>query len=70
MVSCGYASATEVSMNDEYVPDDTELEPIEFESPGRFALHNPDSPLPTPAAWEPAPFVPVSYTHLTLPTKA
>lgn len=42
-------------MNDEHTPAD--LEPIEFESPGRFTLHNPDSPLPQPAAWEPAPFV-------------
>nr|WP_312230188.1 histone acetyltransferase HPA2 [Pseudomonas sp.] len=42
-------------MNDEHTPAD--LEPIEFESPGRFTLHNPDSPLPPPAAWEPAPFL-------------
>lgn len=49
--------ATEVSMNDEHTPDDSALAPIEFESPGRFSLHNPDSQLPTPAAWEPAPFV-------------
>ena len=49
--------ATEVSMNDEQMPDDGALEPIEFQSPGRFSLHNPDSQLPTPAAWEPAPFV-------------
>lgn len=49
--------ATEVSMNDEQMPDDGALEPIEFQSPGRFSLHNPDSPLPTPAAWDPAPFV-------------
>ena len=40
-------------MNDEHTPAD--LEPIEFESPGRFTLHNPDSPLPQPAAWEPPP---------------
>ncbi|SDI22340.1 hypothetical protein SAMN05216588_11357 [Pseudomonas flavescens] len=44
-------------MNDEHAPDDTELEPIEFASPGRVTLHNPHSPLPLPAAWEPAPFV-------------
>lgn len=44
-------------MNDEHASDDTELDLIEFESPGRFALHNPDSQLPQPAAWEPAPFV-------------
>ena len=49
--------ATEVSMNDEQMPDDGALEPIEFQSPGRFSLHNPDSQLPTLAAWEPAPFV-------------
>ncbi|KAB0549980.1 histone acetyltransferase HPA2 [Pseudomonas argentinensis] len=42
-------------MNDEHTPAD--LEPIEFESPGRFTLHNPDSQLPMPATWEPAPFV-------------
>lgn len=44
-------------MNDEHTPGDSELELIEFESPGRFTLHNPASELPEPASWEPAPFV-------------
>ncbi|NQD80038.1 histone acetyltransferase HPA2 [Pseudomonas sp. CrR14] len=44
-------------MNDEHTPGETELELIEFESPGRFPLHNPDSELPQPASWEPAPFL-------------
>ncbi|KAF1056714.1 MAG: hypothetical protein GAK44_00120 [Pseudomonas delhiensis] len=33
-----------------------ELPAIEFFSPGRFSIHNPDSEAPEPAAWEPAPF--------------
>lgn len=44
-------------MNDEHTPGDRELDLIEFESPGRFPLHNPESDLPEPARWEPAPFV-------------
>ncbi|UCJ15407.1 histone acetyltransferase HPA2 [Pseudomonas sp. MM211] len=44
-------------MSDEHTPDGEELDLIKFESPGRFTLHNPESELPTPATWEPAPFV-------------
>lgn len=36
---------------------DAELAPIEFESPGRFSVHNPPSGSPTrPDSWQPAPF--------------
>ena len=36
---------------------DEELAPIEFESPGRFNVHNPPASGPTrPESWQPAPF--------------
>ena len=38
-------------------PDSIELAAIEFESPGRFAVHNPQSVTPDAAQWEPAPFI-------------
>lgn len=38
-------------------PDPIELAAIEFESPGRFAVHNPAPITPDTAQWEPAPFV-------------
>lgn len=51
-------------MNDENAPNDPpeQLEPIElpaieFESPGRFAVHNPQSLTPDSPQAEPAPFV-------------
>ena len=34
-----------------------DLPAIEFQSPGRFQVHNPEPQLPQPEAWEPAPFV-------------
>ncbi|HEY1027726.1 MAG TPA: histone acetyltransferase HPA2 [Pseudomonas sp.] len=48
-------------MNDEDAPVDTpepsELAAIEFESPGRFVVHNPEPLAPDSAQWEPAPFL-------------
>lgn len=47
-------------MNDENAPPDenqTELPAIDFQSPGRFAVHNPASPDVTPHQREPAPFL-------------
>ncbi|MDV5861648.1 histone acetyltransferase HPA2 [Pseudomonas mendocina] len=38
-------------------PAALELTAIEFESPGRFAVHNPQSVTPDVAQWEPAPFI-------------
>lgn len=38
-------------------PAALELTAIEFESPGRFAVHNPQSVAPDTTPWEPAPFV-------------
>jgi hypothetical protein len=38
-------------------PEAIELAAIEFESPGRFAVHNPAPITPDTAQWEPAPFV-------------
>ncbi|BCD88336.1 hypothetical protein PSm6_47430 [Pseudomonas solani] len=35
---------------------ETELPAIEFQSPGRFEVHNPVPDLREPAPWEPAPF--------------
>ncbi|CDF84733.1 hypothetical protein PKB_3390 [Pseudomonas knackmussii B13] len=45
-------------MNDAPEHDGTpdNLPDIEFQSPGRFSVHNPDSELPAPPTWEPAPF--------------
>ncbi|TBU97450.1 DUF7931 domain-containing protein [Phytopseudomonas dryadis] len=37
--------------------DEHALAAIDFQSPGRFTLHNPPDQRPQPAAWEPAPFV-------------
>ncbi|VXD01052.1 conserved hypothetical protein [Pseudomonas sp. 8Z] len=37
--------------------DSPELPPLEFESPGRFAILNPEQPLPDSAQGEPAPWV-------------
>ncbi|BAN48234.1 hypothetical protein [Metapseudomonas resinovorans] len=36
--------------------NDVELPAIEFQSPGRFSVHNPPSPQAEGPAWEPAPF--------------
>lgn len=49
-------------MHDENAPtqpleEDAALPAIEFQSPGRFSVHNPASQLPEPDTWEPAPFV-------------
>lgn len=44
-----------VETNDQ--PEPSELAAIEFESPGRFAVHNPEPVLPDAAQWEPAPFI-------------
>lgn len=47
-------------MNDENAPPDenqTELPAIDFQSPGRFAVHNPTSPGVIPEQREPAPFL-------------
>ena len=51
-------------MNDENAPNDPteplesiELPAIEFQSPGRFAVHNPDSLSPDSPRAEPAPFI-------------
>ncbi|MDZ4300751.1 MAG: histone acetyltransferase HPA2, partial [Pseudomonas sp.] len=51
-------------MNDENAPSDAtepqepiELPAIEFQSPGRFAVHNPGSPSPDSPRAEPAPFI-------------
>ncbi|WP_298188947.1 histone acetyltransferase HPA2 [uncultured Pseudomonas sp.] len=51
-------------MNDENVPSEAterpepvELPAIEFQSPGRFAVHNPSSPGPDSPRAEPAPFI-------------
>lgn len=46
-------------MNDENAPPDenqTELPAIDFQSPGRFAVHNPPNPGAIPEPREPAPF--------------
>lgn len=45
-------------MNDapEHDGSPDELPEIEFQSPGRFNVHNPESDLPAPPTWEPAPF--------------
>lgn len=51
-------------MNDKDAPVDTidtpepiELAAIEFESPGRFAVHNPEPVTPEAMQWEAAPFI-------------
>jgi len=44
-----------VEMND--IPQPLELAAIEFESPGRFAVHNPEPQAPDSPQWEPAPFL-------------
>lgn len=51
-------------MNDKHAPvepidtpEAIELAAIEFESPGRFAVHNPEPFTPDAAQWEPAPFI-------------
>ncbi|WP_192985650.1 histone acetyltransferase HPA2 [Pseudomonas sp. EggHat1] len=58
-------------MNDKHAPVETidtpepsELAAIEFESPGRFAVHNPESVTPDVAQWEPAPFILGQHEHL------
>ena len=45
-------------------PAALELTAIEFESPGRFAVHNPQSVTPDAAQWEPAPFILGQYQDL------
>jgi hypothetical protein len=58
-------------MNDENAPNETtecpepiELPAIEFQSPGRFTVHNPGSPSPDSPRAEPAPFVLGAHTAL------
>jgi hypothetical protein len=58
-------------MNDENAPSDPteplepiELPAIEFQSPGRFAVHNPGSPSPDSPRAEPAPFTLGAHTTL------
>ena len=38
-------------------PEPNELAAIEFESPGRFAVHNPEPHTPDAAQWTPAPYL-------------
>lgn len=45
-------------------PQPAELAAIEFESPGRFAVHNPEPATTDAAQWEPAPFVLGSHERL------
>jgi hypothetical protein len=45
-------------------PNEEELPAIEFRSPGRFTVHNPDSPLSEAEQWEPAPFRLGEHSHL------
>lgn len=45
-------------------PAALELTAIEFESPGRFAVHNPESVTADAAQWEPAPFTLGQHEHL------
>ena len=45
-------------------PVPIELAAIEFESPGRFAVHNPESVTADAAQWEPAPFTLGQHEHL------
>lgn len=45
-------------------PEAIELTAIEFESPGRFAVHNPQSVTPDTTQWEPAPFILGQHEHL------
>ncbi|MDH4873769.1 histone acetyltransferase HPA2 [Pseudomonas sp. BN515] len=40
----------------EAAENEVELPAIEFQSPGRFSIHNPTPPQPEAADWEPAPF--------------
>ena len=58
-------------MNDENAPSEptecrepTELPAIEFQSPGRFTVHNPSSPGPDSPRAEPAPFTLGVHTTL------
>ncbi|AYC33111.1 histone acetyltransferase HPA2 [Pseudomonas cavernae] len=50
-------------MNDDNAPspeanaEPVELPAIEFQSPGRYVVHNPPSPQTEPQPWEPAPFM-------------
>ncbi|WAJ39886.1 histone acetyltransferase HPA2 [Pseudomonas sp. GOM7] len=51
-------------MNDKHVPADTidtpesmEMAAIEFQSPGRFAVHNPEPVTPEARQWDAAPFI-------------
>ena len=45
-------------------PEATELTAIDFESPGRFAVHNPEPVTTDAAQWEPAPFILGQHEHL------
>lgn len=58
-------------MNDENAPPPetdapsaAELPAIEFQSPGRFSVHNPQADLPEAERWEPAPFILGSHVEL------
>lgn len=54
-------------MNDENAPAqeiEADLPAIDFQSPGRFAIHNPEAGSPTAASREPAPFTLGNHSHL------
>lgn len=44
--------------------DQAELPAIDFHSPGRFALHNPQTEIPEPQGWDAAPFLLGQHTSL------
>ncbi|MFC5694602.1 histone acetyltransferase HPA2 [Pseudomonas sp. GCM10022186] len=44
--------------------NDVELPAIEFQSPGRFSVHNPGPAQGEAPGWEPAPFILGSHDHL------
>src|SRR5690606_29753028 len=60
LTSTCFARVAEVAMRDD-APDErsqcAELPAIDFHSPGRFAVHNPQAELAEPLPWEPAPFL-------------
>ncbi|MCY1286028.1 hypothetical protein D9M68_414530 [compost metagenome] len=51
-------------MNDERAPESADLPAIEFQSPGRFTVHNPPTQQAEPQRWEPAPFQLGGHPHL------
>jgi hypothetical protein len=48
----------------ETAENEVELPAIEFQSPGRFSIHNPTPPQAEAPDWEPAPFILGSHDHL------